>query len=70
MEETIDAAIAWRTLSALEVERVPGSSDDRHDFLISKSGDPFTLPFARKGNRSKYLKRAFDEVVEQLISSS
>ena len=67
--KTIDAETVWRILSDLGVERLPGSSNDTIDYLISKSGQPYILPFSRRGDRSKYLKIAFDSILEQLRSS-
>ena len=67
--ETIDAETAWGTLSALGVERVPGTPNDKVEILIALDGHPYVLPIvAHKGLQIYYMKQAFEKIVDDLLS--
>ena len=62
--EAIEANKAWKVLTELGIEKLPGSSNDAVELLVGPNGAGYTLPFFRRGSRTKYQKEALDKIVE------
>jgi hypothetical protein len=64
--EEVDSNEARKVLRNLGLEPHQGSNNDVSELWLTASGHPESIPFFRRGDRTSFLRCAFDELVDKL----
>lgn len=64
--ECIDAAQGRQILRNLGLKPMEGANHAAYEYWVAESGHPYWIPYCHKGDKLRFLKRAFDDVVDEL----
>lgn len=64
--EFVNGAEARESLRRLGLEPMPGSNNDAVEIWVSTSGHPHSIPYFKRGDKDRFLKIAFDAVIDEL----
>ena len=65
--EQIDGAEVRRVLDRLGFEPLDGANNDVVEMWIARSGEAVSIPYYRRGDRSSFVKQAYDDILEQAL---
>ena len=63
--EPIDAPEVRQVLKKLEFEPLEGSNNDAVEIWIGRSGHTISIPYFRRGDRTRFVKQAFNDIVDK-----
>lgn len=66
--EGIDAAEVRAVLKGFGLDLMEGSNNDAFEYFVNGTGHPFYLPYFKRGDKSQFLKAAYEALVEELSS--
>lgn len=64
--ESIDGAIVREALRQLGLEPMEGSNNEKAEIWIAKDGQPYMIPYFKRGDKDRFLLRAFEDVIDKL----
>lgn len=64
--EWVDGEMARAALRQLNLRPLDGSNNDVVEHWVTDSGQPHMLPYFKRGDKDRFLKRAFEDLVDEL----
>lgn len=64
--EPIDGAVVREVLRRLGMKPMEGGNNNRFEIWLTDTGHPECLPYYKTGDKDRFLKHAFDQLVERL----
>ena len=63
--ESIDASEVRPAMRKLLFEPMEGSNNISVEFWIARSGEPVSIPYFQRNDNTRFVKQAFDDIVDK-----